>query len=261
MATVLSVPRVAPPQARSSRSTPVRGRRGDGDGSAGLRRVAGTAYGWIELGERFGRLNDARRDDRLVLYRHGATNYNDRNLVSGQHDTALSEDGRRQAQALAATIPADLNLIACSALGRAMQTMELAIPAVRRGDIPVIVDARLNEVHLGDLQGRRRRHLPEFEAGDLDFAPPNGESYRQAAARVFSAIADTFTMLAEQGDSPRTAAVFCHAGVLRIVATLTSASDDPKDVFRKTLGNAERLEIGAGSVRVADYWGKNALAG
>ena len=219
-----------------------------------VRSVTGETYAWDELTMRMDRVRRARPGDRMSLFRHGATNYNDRNLVSGQHDTALSPDGRRQAETLRSEVPSDLDLIACSALGRAFETMSLAIPSAGLDDVPVITDTRLNEVHLGDLQGRRRRHLPEFEAGDLDYAPPNGETYRQAAARVFSAIVDIFEALAHLGGGPRQAAVFCHAGVLRIVTTLASSSNDPKDVFRKTLGNVERLDISAGSVRVARYW-------
>lgn len=219
----------------------------------------GETYAWDDLTMRLDDVRRARPDDRLSLFRHGSTNYNDRNLISGQHDTALSADGRRQAEGLRSEVPSNLDLIACSALGRAVETMSLAIPIAVRDDIPVIMDARLNEVHLGDLQGRRRRHLPEFEAGDLDYAPPNGETYRQAAARVFSVVADIFVALAKFGGGPRHAAVFCHAGVLRIVATLASGSDDPKDVFRKTLANAERLDISAASIRVAPYWAKHAV--
>lgn len=222
---------------------------------ANARRNAVAVYSWSELAERFASVRGDRRDDRIILYRHGATNYNVRNLVSGQHDTALSDDGRRQARSLRSALPPHIDLIVCSALSRAVETMALAVPAGIRAATPIIADPRLNEVHLGILQGRRRRHLPEFEAGDLDFAPPRGETYRDAAGRVFSAVADVFALLAGAGDAPRTAAVFCHAGVLRIVATLTSGSDDPKDVFRRTLGNAESLEISSSAVRLADYWG------
>lgn len=218
---------------------------------------SGAIYGWEELRQLIDQVAQSGRNDRVVLYRHGATNYNDRNLVSGQHDTALSDAGRQQAKDLRGKVPRDVDLIVCSALSRAMETMSLAIPTPERVGKVVFADARLNEVHLGDLQGRRRRHLPEFEAGDLDFAPPNGETYRQAARRVFSAVADIFTILACMGGTSRTAAVFCHAGVLRIVATLTSGSEDSKDVFRKTLGNAETLEVCSDAVRVAEYWGNN----
>jgi broad specificity phosphatase PhoE len=259
MATVLSAPRVArAPISAASDSAGHRGTAGLGSLQR-LDRAAGTVYGWDDLRDRFERLRTSGRDDRVILYRHGATNYNDRNLVSGQHDTALSGDGRRQAEALRSNVPNQLDLIVCSALSRAIETMMLAIPASRRQGKRLYSDARLNEVHLGDLQGRRRRHLPEFEAGDLDYSPPHGESYRQAAERVFSAIADIFAQLADCGPSPRTGVVFCHAGVLRIASTLTSGSNDPKDVFRKTLGNAERLDIGSAVLMVANYWGLGAI--
>lgn len=217
-------------------------------------------YDWSEIASRLDHISRRRRADRVFFYRHGATNYNRRNLVSGQHNTQLSDEGRAQALQLRHELPEKIDLIVCSALARSIETMALSVPNAIKHHVPIVLDPRLNEVNLGVLQGRRRRHLPEFDAGDIDFAPTEGESYRQAAHRVLSVIVDIFDRLAEAGPSPRNAAVFCHAGVLRIIATLKMHSNDPKDVFQISLGNAEGLQMSAKDVTLPSYWkGRDAV--
>ncbi len=97
MASVLKAPRAARRLAPEICLTAAPQQPIAGSKSMAPRRVAGEVYGWAELKHRFESVRLEGRDDQIMLYRHGATNYNDRNLVSGQHDTALSEEGRRQA--------------------------------------------------------------------------------------------------------------------------------------------------------------------
>ena len=95
-----------------------------------------------------------------------------------------------------------------------------------------------------------------FHEGDIDYAPTGGESYRQAAQRVLSAVADLFESLRSTGMPPRYSAVFCHAGVLRIVSTLYAAESEPKDLFKTGFANAERLVICSNQVSLPSYWVK-----
>jgi broad specificity phosphatase PhoE len=210
-------------------------------------------YPWREIDQRFQDI--ARRNESLqaVCFRHGATKYNERNLVSGQHDTVLSATGERQAKAIAATLPDRLDLIVCSGLSRTVQTMVFSVPMRLRNSAPCFADPRLNEVNLGLLQGRRRAYLPEFGAGDLDFAPPMGESYRQAAQRVFSSIADIFDALAHIGGTS-TAAIFCHGGVLRILSSLELSLKTSEAVFRVDVPNAEQVSLSSRNLCLHRFW-------
>jgi Fructose-2,6-bisphosphatase len=218
-------------------------------------------YAWGDLTARFRTIIARQREDRTFFFRHGATKYNERNLVSGQHNTALSSRGRMQAEKLGASLPIQIDLIVCSSLRRSVETMILSVPRGRQIGVPVRVDPRLDEVHLGHLQGRRRKHLAHFEDGDLDFAPQGGESYRQAAQRVLSVIVDIFDALALSGTSPRHAVVFCHAGVLRIIATLVAGQQNPRDVFRTGFANAECLIMSARQIGLPAYWKEEHDAG
>ncbi len=210
-------------------------------------------FGWDELSERFKKIVERGRQDRVYFFRHGATKYNQRNLVSGQHDTVLSELGMKQACALRDALPDTIDLIVCSALTRTIQTMVIGVPWDIRRQVTVLADPRLNEVNLGILQGHRRRYLPQFQEGDLDFAPERGESYRTAARRVLSVIADLYDALAACGSAPRTAVVFCHAGVLRIVSTLVLGGA-VGNIFRTSHANTECLAVSAMNMRLPDFW-------
>lgn len=211
-------------------------------------------YTWPELAERLQRLRGSRRRDEAVFIRHGATKYNLRGRVSGQHNTVLSDLGRQQAHALERSLDRPLDLIVCSTLARTIQTMQLALPASRRDGVPIFIDRRLNEVHLGKMQGRRRAFVPAFGTGDLDFAPAGGETYRSAAQRTFSSVIDIFEALQGEGGRARHAAVFCHAGILRLVATLTREVASSQDLFRVNLSNAERLVVAADKLSLAPIW-------
>ncbi len=88
---------------------------------------------------------------RLILLRHGQTEYNATSRMQGQLDTDLSDLGRRQALTVSHTV-ADFDPIAIvsSDLRRAYDT---ATAIGDRAGLPVEIDPRLRETHLGQWQG------------------------------------------------------------------------------------------------------------
>lgn len=88
---------------------------------------------------------------RLILWRHGQTEWNSSRRVQGQTDVELTEVGRRQATAAAerlATVRPDA--LVSSDLRRAADTA--AALAALTG-LPVETDPRLRERHFGEWQG------------------------------------------------------------------------------------------------------------
>jgi broad specificity phosphatase PhoE len=184
------------------------------------------------------------------------TNYNQRRRLSGQHNTVLTEAGRVQAVQLASSLPPGLNLIACSTLARAIETMELAIGEARlRG--PVFIDPRLNEVNFGRFQGSRQSSIGELSRRDIAYVPDGGESYRLAAARIFSFLVDLGSELAVNEAERTTSAVFCHAGVLRILSTLITPAEDPAEMFARRFDNVSGFELCLREVRLPAFWVDN----
>ncbi|WP_237669638.1 histidine phosphatase family protein, partial [Rhodococcus sp. BS-15] len=88
---------------------------------------------------------------RLILLRHGQTEYNATDRMQGQLDTDLSELGRSQAKTAAAELATREPIkIVSSDLRRALDTANALGDAA---GVAVSVDERLRETHLGQWQG------------------------------------------------------------------------------------------------------------
>ncbi len=93
---------------------------------------------------------------KLILLRHGQSQWNDENRFTGWADVPLTEAGLKQAsQAGKLMKEADLfpDIAYTSLLKRAIKTLCLSLEEMDRLWIPVTKDWRLNERHYGDLQG------------------------------------------------------------------------------------------------------------
>jgi broad specificity phosphatase PhoE len=204
----------------------------------------GVVYSWPALVAALRRLKQRPKHD-LYFYRHAETEYNERNLISGQQDVPLSHKGLQQARLLRSSIPARYDRIFCSRLKRTWQTMHAA---VGEPPVSVYVDRRINEVSLGELEGHGRRHIEAFAVGDIDFSPRGGESYRRAAQRAFSFVVDA-TRSAE-----RTSLIFTHAGILRIIYSLVAPMDTPAQMFSASFKNAFCIQVRSNRVALPPFW-------
>ena len=93
---------------------------------------------------------------KLILLRHGQSEWNLANRFTGWWDVALTERGVAEAEAAGALIAAKsvLPTIAFTSLQtRAIKTLHLALEACDRLWIPEFKDWRLNERHYGGLTG------------------------------------------------------------------------------------------------------------
>ena len=113
---------------------------------------------------------------RLILVRHGETEYNRGSLALGRSDVPLTEKGIRQAAALEFALAEEkIAAIYSSPLQRALETARrLAAPH----DVDVTVDERLIEMDVGDLEGLT---FPEIGKAHPDlyqnWGGPNGPTY------------------------------------------------------------------------------------
>ncbi len=93
---------------------------------------------------------------KLVLCRHGQSDWNLKNLFTGWTDVDLTEQGineARDAGKLLASLPYDFDVAYTSVLKRAIRTLWLMLDEMDRMWLPVHRDWRLNERHYGALQG------------------------------------------------------------------------------------------------------------
>ena len=109
--------------------------------------------------------------NKLILLRHGQSEWNKKNLFTGWVDVRLTDLGREEAaRAGELLIEHDLlpNVLHTSVLSRAIQTANLALESADRMWIPVRRSWRLNERHYGALQGKNKAETLE-EFGEEQF--------------------------------------------------------------------------------------------
>jgi 2,3-bisphosphoglycerate-dependent phosphoglycerate mutase len=93
---------------------------------------------------------------KLVLLRHGESQWNKENRFTGWKDVDLTPKGVEEARAAGRLLQAegfDFDFTFTSVLKRAIRTLNLALEEMDRLWLPVEKDWRLNERHYGALQG------------------------------------------------------------------------------------------------------------
>jgi 2,3-bisphosphoglycerate-dependent phosphoglycerate mutase len=108
---------------------------------------------------------------RLVLLRHGESEWNAKNLFTGWVDVPLTDKGRAEAERGAELLSGrDLlpDVLHTSVLRRAIATAQLCLDGLDRHWVPVRRSWRLNERHYGALQGKDKKQTLE-EYGEEQF--------------------------------------------------------------------------------------------
>ncbi len=93
---------------------------------------------------------------KLVLCRHGQSDWNLKNLFTGWTDVELTDKGIAEATAagqLLKSLDYEFDIAFTSVLKRAIRTLWIMLDEMDRVWIPVVRDWRLNERHYGALQG------------------------------------------------------------------------------------------------------------
>ncbi len=131
---------------------------------------------------------------RVIVLRHGRTDDNAANVWQGHRDTVLSAIGREQATATAPVLAAYRpSVIVSSDLRRAADTAWAVAELV---GVPVRLDSRFREVHVGQWQGmshavvqaRYGGVLEAIDRGDDVRKGVTGETRAELAVRVTEAL-------------------------------------------------------------------------
>jgi glucosyl-3-phosphoglycerate phosphatase len=153
---------------------------------------------------------------RLLLWRHGRTDWNQSRRIQGQSDTELDETGLREAERSAPLVAACRpDLIISSDLRRC--TVTAGVLAGLTG-LPVELDPRLRERHFGSWQGMLSADVPAAHRIDymrlgtaVDLDNPDIETLDEMADRVGPALLDA----AKQG-AGGTVVVVTHGVAARV---------------------------------------------
>jgi alpha-ribazole phosphatase len=165
---------------------------------------------------------------RLILIRHGETDWNSEGRWQGQEDVPLNANGWVQAQQMAHSLEsAGIAAIYSSDLQRARQTAQLLAEST---GAPLYLDSRLREIHQGEWQGML---LSEIQSrygqanqdrlrDPLNFSPPGGEPVAQVRGRVLAAAHEII-----RRHPNATIAVVSHGFALALL--ITHLKDQPFD--------------------------------
>ena len=155
---------------------------------------------------------------RLVLLRHGITEWNAAGRYQGQTDVALSDEGVAQARAVAPAIAAmSPDALWTSDLARAATTAAYVAAAC---EVPVTADPRLRERDVGVFGGMtpeqiRASHPDDAEEFFGGGAPLDTESEQDVEARMTEALRDLGRSVGARGS----AVAISHGWAIRMAVT------------------------------------------
>ncbi len=127
---------------------------------------------------------------RLVIVRHGESEWNQKNLFTGWVDVELSENGRAEAKRAGKALKEagiDFDICFTSYLKRAINTQQIILKEMEREWLPVFKSYKLNERHYGALSGLNKKETAKKYGDDqvkiwrrsFDVRPPVMEEDNQ----------------------------------------------------------------------------------
>lgn len=169
---------------------------------------------------------------RLILLRHGQTEWNKLHRYQGHTDICLNDLGREQAERVADYLCEHENIetIYCSDLSRARETAEII---ARRLQLPVITDMCWREICFGNWEGltynevyeQYPREYHDWFNNTLEMQVPGGESFAELLDRALPGMEEIAAQ--HQG----TVLVVSHGGLIKTLVTHLKGENDLWDTY------------------------------
>lgn len=136
--------------------------------------------------------------ERMIILRHGETEYNRNNKLQGKCNSGLTEKGKAQARNIGRRLKKLLPgkcAVFSSTLGRARETAEIVCAEIGCDAGRIVFDERLEEFHLGEWE---KGDIAEIRKGNPDIRDrkdwylhaPRAESFESVKTRIESWLAD-----------------------------------------------------------------------
>jgi len=183
---------------------------------------------------------------RVFLIRHGATPHSAEDRFAGAIDVDLSDEGRRQAEALAVRLSDDhIVAVYCSPMKRTTETATIVAGPHQLTPIP---RDGLREINHGRWESMRRRDVEtqfpdEYAAWEEDpyiFMPTGGESGLSVMARALPVVREV--VLNHVGEN---VAIVSHKATIRLIIS-SLLGFDPR-------GYRDRLDQAPACLNVLDF--------
>ena len=185
---------------------------------------------------------------KLVIVRHGESEWNRKNLFTGWKDPDITPKGEEEALAAGQKIKANqikFDIAYTSALIRAQHTLSIILAEIGQEDLSTIKDEALNERDYGDLTGLNKddarakwgEEQVHIWRRSFDVPPPNGESLEMTAQRVLPYFHDHIMPNIKAGQNVLVAA---HGNSLRSLI-MDIESVPPEEIVKRELGTGVPL--------------------
>lgn len=186
----------------------------------------------------------------LVIFRHGQSVWNLENKFTGWVDVELTEKGIKEAIEAGDKLKNfKFDLGYASEFRRTKESLLIALKECGQGNIPVIFSRELNERKYGDLQGLSKAEIAEKYGTEqvrlwrrsYDVAPPNGESLKEAAARIIPYYEKEIKTKLREG---KNIVMSAHGNTMRVII-MNLEKISPEEI--------SKLEFNTGEMRLYEF--------
>lgn len=190
---------------------------------------------------------------RILLIRHGQTDWNLEQRWQGHLDVPLNEAGREQASRLADYLrEREITAVYSSDLVRAITT---AAPVAKTHGLTVMPDARLRELNLGIFQGLTTTEInskyPEesrqMRLDYMGYVIPTGEPRRAMQDRAYAAYREIVAH--EHGPE---VAVVTHGGTIRVLLLKLFDLDDAMKRISVKNTSITAIDVGENGAKLVE---------
>ncbi len=187
---------------------------------------------------------------KLILIRHGETNYTRDNRYCGFSDPSLNEKGIRQSKKLSQRLKQlKVNIVYSSNLRRAKQTAKIVFKNILFKEI-----ADFREMNFGEFEGLKYNEVikknPLFYKNWIDdpekIVIPGGEKFKKFVKRVRKGLSQIITK-----NTDRTISLVAHGGPIRIILC---------DALGLDLKKFWQIKQETGALNIIDYHNKTQAA-
>ena len=184
---------------------------------------------------------------KLLITRHGQTDWNVEKKVQGKADIELNEKGKEQAEETKKLLAGkDIDLIICSPLIRARQTAEI----INKGrNIPIIFEDGISERNFGEFEGHSTSEF-DFEAFwsyQKNLKYEEAENIRDFFERVYSCI----KKIQVENESKKVLIV-SHGGVSIPIQCYFDGIPNKETLLPLAIGNCQIIEYETEKVKDDD---------
>lgn len=171
---------------------------------------------------------------KIVIVRHGQSQWNLENRFTGEVDVDLTEQGREEAKSAGEKLVGyQFDTAFTSVLKRANETLDIILDILHETNIPIFKNKALNERNYGDLQGLNKTETAK-KYGDEQvhiwrrsyaIAPPGGESLKDTYNRVIPYYTEQIFPKLKEG---KDLLIVAHGNSLRSLAMYLENIDESK---------------------------------